>query len=178
MLQKRSRTLLRSVNQFLRSPATPTASFSNPLPAAIEHAQPIAAKKATPDSRYQPLPGWLASLTVGGVAAGIIAANLEEVPLTGRMQLQISFLQPRNDNTGMIPKPKLISYTIEDTAYVQDKKVTEQGHDLMLGICSACLSYRDPCTSAPCSQRTPVYTATYSQAAVCCRPARAGLQLS
>ena len=46
--------------------------------------------KATPDSRYQPLPGWLASITVGTVAAGVIAANLEEVPLTSRMQLQIS----------------------------------------------------------------------------------------
>ena len=34
----------------------------------------------------------------------------------------------------MISKPKLISYTFKDTAYVQDKKVTKQGCDLMLSI--------------------------------------------
>ena len=125
MLQEWSRTLFRSANRLLRSLFASTASFSILLHASCKGA--CKAHSRQKDSHYQPLPGWIASLTVGGVAAGVIAANLEEVPLTGRMQ-------PRNDNTGMISKPKLISYTSRDTAYVQHEKVTVQGCDLMLGI--------------------------------------------
>ena len=90
-LQRRGRALFQSARvsgQYLT--AASSIATHSPSQAALEQAKPLAATKASSYSRYQPLPGWLATLAVGGVAGGIVAANLEEVPLTGRMQLQIA----------------------------------------------------------------------------------------
>ena len=44
------------------------------------------------DGKSEPTPSWLANLTVLGVGAAVIAANTEQVPITGRKQFTLWFL--------------------------------------------------------------------------------------
>ncbi|KAL3158199.1 hypothetical protein ABBQ38_010455 [Trebouxia sp. C0009 RCD-2024] len=137
MLQRRSRTLLQSARtsgRFLCAASSqPTHS---PIQAAVKQAEPLTAIKAS-RGRYQPLPGWLATLTVSGVAAGIVAANLEEVPLTGRKQLQINWLQPECKEHGTIPElrqilPLCAARPISTVS--QNERLCLQGEDVLRSI--------------------------------------------
>lgn len=96
--------------------------------------QPLAATKASTDSRRQPLSGLLSSLEVTGVAAGVVAANLEEVPLTGRRQLQIKWLQPKTRKPGMMPVVDTLTTVCNDTTWDQGKQLSKQGVTLMLRL--------------------------------------------
>lgn len=145
MVQNRCRTLLLSCTNFsqaLRSASS--QATSSPSHTSI---QPLAASTASSDSCRQPLSGWRSSLAVIGVAAGIVAANLDEVPLTGRMQLHFNLFQPAG--------------------------ATPHAEHLLKG----CLDYSLPCRAASHTQSTQVYSATESRAAILCGSARSKSQL-
>ncbi|KAL3158279.1 hypothetical protein ABBQ38_010524 [Trebouxia sp. C0009 RCD-2024] len=136
MLQRRSRTLIQSARisgQVFCSAPSP----HSPVHAASEQAKGLAAK-ALWHRRYQPLPGWLATLTVGAAAAGIVAANLEEVPLTGRKQLQIKWLQPGTKSMGWIPDVEEFALMHEpgrpNLSTAQNKQLRLDGGKLMANL--------------------------------------------
>ncbi|KAL3140669.1 hypothetical protein ABBQ32_005235 [Trebouxia sp. C0010 RCD-2024] len=133
---RHSGTLLQSARisaQFLCADSSqPTQS---PIHAASKQAKPLTATKAS-HGRYQPLPGWLATLTVGGVTAGIVAANQEEVLLTDRKQ-QINWLQPERRIYGMIPELTQIrpaSAPRPILTVFQNEWLCQQGEDVKWSI--------------------------------------------
>ena len=99
------RQAARMSSQFLCSAYS--QARGSPLHAVLQQAKHLGAIIASSDNCRQPLPGRLANLAVGGITAGIVAANLEEVPPIGRMQLQINWPELQTANPGMVPKPKL-----------------------------------------------------------------------
>jgi len=81
------------------------------------------------------LPAWLANLAVGGVAAAIVTANLEEVPLTGRMQLRLDCFQPRPREPGVLPRHVKSHPACQNAASLsscrQHQPLSEQASDVM-----------------------------------------------
>ena len=82
------------------------------------------------------MPGWLANLTIGEITAGIIAANLEEVPLSDCTQLQINWMEPETGNPGMVSEPVLhlrVNKGRPITTGLHNKQLYQQGLRLTLG---------------------------------------------
>ena len=102
-MQKQGRALLQSVKlpQLLLAASSEAASHN--LPATSHQSRALAVSRSSSYRFYQPLPAWLANLAVGGVTAAIVTANLEEVPLTGRMQLQLDCLRPKPHASALAP---------------------------------------------------------------------------
>ena len=64
-------------------------------------------KEGSEQGKSKPTPSWLANLTVFGVGATVVAANTEQVPITGRTQFTLWFLHtPRSSRStsGHLPE--------------------------------------------------------------------------
>ena len=63
-------------------------------------------KKGSEQSKSKPTPSWLANLAVLGVGAAVVAANTEQMPITGRRQFTLGFLHTPSvsrSSSGQLP---------------------------------------------------------------------------
>ena len=105
------------------------------MPTTSHQARALAASRSSSYRFCKPLPAWLANLAVGGVTAAIVTANLEEVPLTGRMQLRLDCFQPRPREPGVLPRHVKSHPACQNAASHsscrQHQPLSEQASDVM-----------------------------------------------
>ncbi len=73
------------------------------------------------------------------MTAAIVTANLEEVPLTGRMQLRLDCFQPRPREPGVLPQHVTLSPVCQHAASLsscrQHEPLSQQASDVMFETC-------------------------------------------
>lgn len=129
-MQKQGRALLQSAKLPRLLLTASNEAASHILPATLHQARALAVSRSSPYRFCQPLPAWLANLAVGGVTAAIVTANLEEVPLTGRMQLQLDCVQPKPREPGFLSDRMVLAPICQHaeslTSYKQQWPLSQQ----------------------------------------------------